>query len=153
MPFTLSLPPLGRPLKSAASFRLVTLASAIAFITSALPGFAQAEDAALAQPEWIAISNGYAKKALDELAKQSPEGAGSLGVDGLDEEIFDFSNGFRDRARKASAKLLKTYEKDLAAAEHPKVKQDIQILIKSVEDSMETDRLTSEVMLPYHNVT
>ncbi|MEM8799588.1 MAG: DUF885 domain-containing protein, partial [Pseudomonadota bacterium] len=47
----------------------------------------------------------------------------------------------------------KTYEKDLAAAEHPKVKQDIQILIKSVEDSMETDRLTSEVMLPYHNVT
>ena len=44
---------------------------------------------AAAPREWIARSNAHARILIDVIARLSPEGAGRMGVDGLDEAITD----------------------------------------------------------------
>ena len=53
---------------------------------------------ALAADDWVSKSNEHAKVVLEVLAKYSPEGAASLGVDGLDEQIFDLRPNVYERS-------------------------------------------------------
>lgn len=48
---------------------------------------------------WVEKSDEHAQVVLDVLAKLSPEGAGRLGVDGLDEEISDLGPGIQERSK------------------------------------------------------
>jgi hypothetical protein len=89
---------------------------------------------------------------LDVLAKFSPEGAGQLGVDGLDEEISDLGPGIEERTRKISVELLGELNSRLEDEKNSKVRQDLGILIKTVEDSIRSSDLNYEQMLPYFNV-
>ena len=102
--------------------------------------------------DWVAESDGNARLLLENFAKYGPEGAGRLGVDGFDEEIFDLRAGLYERQREDSARILAELERRRAEASHPKVRQDLGILIGSVEDGRETARLNRELLLPYFNV-
>ena len=57
------------------------------------------------ETDWVAKSNEYADLVLQEIAKFSPENAGGIGVDGLDEEIRDLGPGVFDRGMESSRNL------------------------------------------------
>jgi hypothetical protein len=103
--------------------------------------------------DWVARSNEHAQIVLEQLAKFNPENAASLGVDGLDEEIFDLTEGIYERGINASRELLVELQKRHAAESHAKVKQDLGILIQAVEDDIRTSELNRAQMLPYFNMS
>jgi uncharacterized protein (DUF885 family) len=102
---------------------------------------------------WVEKSNEHAQVVLDVLAKLSPEGAGQLGVDGLDEEIFDLGPGIQERSRKMSVDVADELKRRLANESDSKVRQDLGILIKAIEDNIRSSDLTYEQMLPYFNIS
>ncbi len=120
-------------------------AAALLLCVVASPTFAQDND-------WVAESNEHAQVVLDLFASFGPEGAGAVGVDGLDEEILDLNPGVYERGlealREVRAELVSRHE----AAEHPKVRQDLEILIQSIDDNITTSELERENMLPYFNI-
>ncbi|MDH3586221.1 MAG: DUF885 domain-containing protein, partial [Gammaproteobacteria bacterium] len=87
------------------------------------------------------------------LAEFNPESAARFGVEGLDEGIIDYRPGLYERNSSASEAVLAELRERLAAEGHPKVRQDLEILIQSVEDSRTSARLTREHLLPYYNVS
>ena len=105
--------------------------------------------AAIADDDGVASSNEHAQVVLELLAEFSPEGAGSLGVDGLDEEISDLTEGSYERSLAASKQLLAELKRRREAETHAKVKQDLGILIQAVEDNIYTSELNRARMLPY----
>ena len=105
------------------------------------------------EPDWVEKSNEHARIVLDVLAEFSPEGAGSFGVDGLDEEISDLGPGVYERGLQASRDVLASLRKRLEAENDAKVRQDISILIKSVEDNIRSAELNRANMLPYYNIS
>jgi uncharacterized protein DUF885 len=101
---------------------------------------------------WVEQSDRNTQILLDVLARQSPEGAGQLGVPGLDEEIFDLKPGFVERSREEIRKAADTLHQRLAAEKDPKVRQDLEILIQAAEDQLEGSRLGEKYNLPYFDV-
>ena len=101
---------------------------------------------------WVEKSNEHAQIVLDVLAKLSPEGAGSLGVDGLDEEITDLGPGIQERSQEMSRELVTELKRRLAEEAESKVRQDLGILIKVIEDNILSSDLNFEQMLPYYNI-
>lgn len=102
--------------------------------------------------EWVEKSNEHAQVVLDVLAKLSPEGAGQLGVDGLDEEISDLGPGIHERSQQMSRDLLVELRGRLKNETNSKVRQDIGILIQAIEDSIRSADLNYAQMLPYFNI-
>ncbi len=115
--------------------------------------FAFAAGATAQGGDWVAVSNGYSALVLEEIAGFSPEMAGSLGADGFDERIQDLEPGLYERSMASSEALLEKLEAGLERETDPRVRQDLGILIKSVEDNMTSSRLERENMLPYINVS
>ncbi|MDH4046618.1 MAG: DUF885 domain-containing protein [Gammaproteobacteria bacterium] len=103
--------------------------------------------------DWVALSNAHAAVVLEALSKYSPEGAGSLGIDGFDEAVTDLGPNIYERGMADSATLLAELKLRLEKEAHPIVRQDIQILIKAVEDSMRSSELNRANMLPYYNIS
>ena len=101
---------------------------------------------------WVEKSNVHAQFVLDVLAKLTPEGAGRLGVDGLDEEISDLGPGIFERSQKMSKDVLTELRQRLGDETDSKVRQDLGILIGAMEDSIRSADLNYEQMLPYFNV-
>jgi hypothetical protein len=101
---------------------------------------------------WVEKSNVHAQFVIDVLAKLTPEGAGQLGVDGLDEEISDLGPGIFERSQKMSKDVLTELRQRLGDETDSKVKQDLGILIGAMEDSIRSSDLNYEQMLPYFNV-
>jgi hypothetical protein len=106
-----------------------------------------------AATEWVAASDRYASRVLENMAKFSPEGAGGMGVDGLDEEIVDLRENVFERRQEEAARLLRELEAGLEREKHPFVRQDLNILIKAVSDGARSADLNRENMLPYFNMS
>ena len=102
---------------------------------------------------WVEKSDEHAQVVLDVLAKLSPEGAGRLGVDGLDEEISDLGPGIQERSKKMTEDLIADLKGRLADESDSKVRQDLGILIKMLDDNNKSSDLNFEQMLPYYNVS
>jgi len=125
--------------------------SQIAALAAAL--FLFSGTVAMAQVEWVEKSNAHAQIVLEAIARFNPETAGSIGVDGLDEEILDLREGLYERDIADSERLLGELHIRLAEESHPAVRQDLGILIKVIEDSIHTTRLNRQYMLPYRNIS
>ena len=106
-----------------------------------------------AEPGWVEKSNQHAQVVLEVMSKFSPEGAGSLGIDGLDEQILDLGPGIYERGLEATREVLAELKKREAAESHAKVKQDLGILVKALEDNIRTSELDRANMLPYFNIS
>ena len=111
-------------------FRITLLLVAI-FILSTV--------SAVAQDDWVQKSNEHAQIVLEAVARFNPETAGSIGVDGLDEEILDLRDGLYERDIADSERVLGELRIRLAEESHPAVRQDLGILIKAVEDSLRSE--------------
>ncbi len=105
---------------------------------------------------WIERSDANTQVLLEILARQSPEGASQLGIDGLDEQIFDLKPGFNERNRAEIQKGVAALRQRLASETDPtdaKVKQDLEILIGAANDQLEGADLGEKYSLPYFDVT
>jgi len=116
------------------------------------PVLAHAQPAAQG-PEWVQKSNAHAQVVLDVLARLGPEGAGQMGVPGLDEEIFDLKPGFVERQREMIAAARAELEKRLAAETVPPVRQDLQIMIDALDDDREGFELQYKLEVPFFSVS
>lgn len=123
------------------------LAAAVALVVAALPA------AAAPAPTWVQRSDENAQVLLEVLARFGPEGAGQLGIPGMDEKILDLSPGFEERVAAATRKAADELRQRLAAEKDPAVRQDLQILIGAAEDSVRGAEMEEKYFLPYFNVT
>lgn len=105
-----------------------------------------------AQPEWVTRSNEQAKVLLEVDAKFAPEGAARTGVEGVDEAITDLSPGVNQRARQAYREAAQTLRGRLKAEQDPKVRQDLEILIRAAELRVRSSEMTEKHLLPYADV-
>jgi hypothetical protein len=128
--------------------RLLAFAVALLALPAGFPALAQT-----APPAWVQRSDENTQILLEVLARFSPEGAGELGISGLDEEIVDWKPGFRERETAAARKAGEELRRRLAAEKDPAVRQDLQILIAAVDDSIKGRELGEKHYLPYSNVT
>lgn len=104
-------------------------------------------------PEWVKRSNQIAYELLESTAQFAPEFSGQTGVEGYDEEIFDLREKLFERQIAVAEKNIATLESLLANEEDSRIAQDIEIMIKSVRDGMEANRINYEKVLPYGNIT
>jgi len=104
-------------------------------------------------PEWVERSNEIAYRLLESTAKFAPEFAGQTGVTGYDEEIFDLKPELFERQIATAEQNLEWLRGLLKTEEDPRVRQDIEIMIKSVEDNIEAETINYERVLPYGNLT
>jgi hypothetical protein len=104
-------------------------------------------------PAWVAKSDQHTQIVLEAFARVSPEGAADLGVSGLDEEILDLTPGFDTRATEESRKVRAELARRLAAETDPPVRQDLQILIDSIDSELQGTELGRRYSLPYYNVS
>ena len=75
-----------------------------------------------------------------------------MGVDGLDENITDLSPGLYERSQRIVGEVVTELERLHAAEMDPKVRQDLEILLKSSKDTLHTQQLNRDHMLTYINV-
>ncbi len=102
--------------------------------------------------EWVERSNQNAKLLLDLQARYSPEGAGRAGAEGVDEQISDLSAAAQQRMRKELGTLRAEFRKRAAAERHPKVRQDLQILIDSIDEEIESSEVNERYLVEYRAV-
>jgi uncharacterized protein (DUF885 family) len=105
--------------------------------------------ATAAETDWVATSNSHSRPVLEFMAKYEPEMAGELGVDGYDEAIVDLRPDLYARMREDMQGVLAQLQEVLANEKHPKVRQDLQILIQSLTDRITSLDLQHRLMLPY----
>lgn len=104
-------------------------------------------------PAWVQESNQDAQPLLKVTADFSPENATGLGIDGYDDKVMDLQPQVDERSEAATQKVVDGLKAELAQAQDPALKQDLEIMIKSGEDQIESTRLQHQLMLPYFTVT
>ena len=105
------------------------------------------------EPDWVAKSNSYAAMVLESFARFSPESAGNLGVDGLDEQVMDLKPGVYERGMQATRDMIAKLEAALETETDSKVRQDLGIMIKTLNDNLVSAELNHDNMLPYYNMS
>lgn len=104
------------------------------------------------EQDWVKRSNEIAYKILESTAKFAPEFSAQSGVDGYDEEIFDLKDNLVERQLETAENNLKMLNAYLAKEKDPRVRQDIEIMIQSVKDGIESTKINNNRVLPYGNV-
>ena len=104
-----------------------------------------------AAPEWVDKSNRNTQLLLDVTARFSPEGAGNLGIDGLDDRISDPSRQQQERMLAATRGALDELRRRLKSETDPLVRQDLEILIDAAARSIAETEMERKLKLPYFN--
>ncbi|MGD8384626.1 MAG: DUF885 domain-containing protein [Lysobacterales bacterium] len=118
-----------------------------------LAGSALASDAPGPAPAWVQRSNEIAYDILKSRARFQPEFASQSGVEGFDAEIYDLRENRHERQMANFKANLATLNELLAEEKDPRVKQDIEIMLKDTRDNIEASRIQYERVLPYGNLT
>jgi len=85
-------------------------------------------------------------------ARYCPEYARQTGIAGLDEDILDLKPGVYDRYRADASRAAEDLRALLPATVDPRVRQDLEILIKAVEDNIKSAQLRRRLMLAHIGV-
>lgn len=126
--------------------RALPLTSVVVALLWSVAGFAAPV------PAWIEESNRNSAVLLDVMARFAPESAGQLGVEGYDEKVLDLGPGVYERGQAATQAAIEELQRRRDAATDVGVLQDLDILLQAAQDSMTSQRLQHELMLPYYNV-
>ncbi|MEZ5470059.1 MAG: DUF885 domain-containing protein [Lysobacterales bacterium] len=102
--------------------------------------------------DWVARSNQIAHEVLESQAKFAPEFASQVGVTGFDEQIFDLGPDLAQRQIAEAQKHIARLEGLLATESDPRVAQDLQIMIQSQQDSIESTQVNYDRVMPYGNI-
>lgn len=97
---------------------------------------------------WVEESNRNARLMSELIAKIQPEMASQLGIEGYDDRITDMTPGFVERQlasmRSVHAELLRR----LPGEADPRVREDLEILIKAAADQIKRVELTDRLEVP-----
>lgn len=115
-------------------------------------GSASAPSPSAGQQEWIQRSNQFAQILLKLQAKYEPEGAGRIGIEGLDAEISQFPANRRELQKADTQAALSQLKKALASEKDPLVKQDLEIMIKAAQQDLRGQELREKYNMPYVNL-
>jgi len=105
-----------------------------------------------AEADWIEDSNKYAMMVLRSQAAFRPESVARAGLSEFDGDVLDLDADVVDRQNASDREMITRLEKSLDNEAHPKIRQDLEILIQSLNDNIESRQLDSRYMLPYVNV-
>ena len=138
------------------AFRPTLLAIALA-CTAALPAQAapatpSGAEAKAEAPAWVAKSNAYAQILLKAQGPFQPEQLSFLGVPGYDDQVFDFGPGYQARYRTAMTQAKAQLLAQSAGERDPDVRQDIAILTKAADDSIESSAVNERLVRPFADV-
>jgi uncharacterized protein (DUF885 family) len=143
-------------LRLAISLALLTAAPAVladAPATVATTAQATAAAAPAAKgPAWVSRSDAITTQLLKDQAKLAPEGASGAGLTEFDGLASDYGPNIAERSIVESQKQLAGLKAKLAAEKDAQVRQDIEILIGSVEDDITGTRLNQKYQLPWLDV-
>jgi uncharacterized protein (DUF885 family) len=120
----------------------------VAAIGLALATPAAAQDT----PAWIERSNEYTMRLLETEAQFSPEGASQTGLEQYDGLAMDIGPDLSRRMIAAWRERLAEFEAAQASESDPLVKQDLQILIDSVKQSIEGTELSDRLTLDWYDI-
>jgi hypothetical protein len=133
-----------------------TRSAVLALAALGAPAFVAAQTTPAAspapRPAWIVKSDANADVLLKVSARFAPEGAGQIGVSGLDEQALDLQPRLDERVEAANKQALAELERRRPAESDPLVRQDLDILIQSAKDQIESDALVRKYELPYRDV-
>ncbi len=102
--------------------------------------------------DWVKKSNQNARLIVELMAKLQPEQASQFGVEGYDDQISDLSPGFVQRQLAATREVHAKLAGRLATETDPRVKQDLEILVKTAADSIKGTELTDRLEVPYFSL-
>jgi hypothetical protein len=100
-------------------------------------------------PAWVERSNKIAEEVLRDRGQFFPEAPSSSGQEEFDTAVADFGPNYFERALAQTEKRLAALRVLRAAETDPKVRQDLDILIASREQRIETARLERRVLISY----
>jgi hypothetical protein len=104
-------------------------------------------------PAWVKESNAHSEVLLHAIGQFAPEYMSYLGVEGYDDKVTDLGPKLYERQRAAGEKTIKELKSRLAKASDPAVRQDLEIMILSAQDNLESARLQNELTVPYIGVS
>lgn len=111
---------------------------------------------AVAAPEpsraWVAASNVNARLVAESDAQFSPEDASEAGLTQYDGLASDLGPRLNERRRVADEKLLAELRRREASEKDGNVRQDLAILIRSTEESLESRRLREKYFVAWVDV-
>ena len=105
-----------------------------------------------ARADWVDDSNVHALRVLEVQAEFSPEGVSAQGLDQFDADVIDLGPDLLQRRRARYSELIDHLQKQSAREDHPKVRQDLAILIQSLEDSLDSSQIYYDHLVPYFNL-
>lgn len=108
--------------------------------------------AATASANWIEQSNENAMLVLRNQARFEPEGVARAGLTEYDADVIDLKAGYEERETASDRQVLAELHSRLALKQDVRVRQDLRILIQSLEDGIETRRIDRQYLLPYYNI-
>ena len=104
------------------------------------------------QPAWIARSNQNTQILIDVDAKYSPEDASEEGLRSVDDQITVLSPERHAQLRADFVKTRDQLQTKLAAEKDPLVRQDLEILIQSVDRDIRNNDAVYATFLPYTDI-
>ncbi|HLJ47787.1 MAG TPA: DUF885 domain-containing protein [Bryobacteraceae bacterium] len=103
-------------------------------------------------PAWVARSNENALYVLKGFAHFGPEGVASLGIDGFDDQILDLKPKIYERSQEYTREVIKNLESRLANEKDPLVRQDLEILIDSLQKNLHGSEVQHNYQISYSDL-
>ncbi len=100
------------------------------------------------EEDWVSRSDRNAQVLLEVMARFNPEGAGFLGIDGMDEKVMQLPGDRDDLQIKAIETSIGELWSRLENESDPRVRLDLEILIDGAEFNIKRIRLNREHLLP-----
>jgi hypothetical protein len=122
------------------------LLAAGALVVAPLPA------AADAKPAWIARSDQYTQQLLVAEAQFGPEGAAQAGLEQFDGKAVDLGPNRPARLIAMEQKQRASFVAAEKAEKDPLVKQDLEILIHAIDQTIEGTRLNDKLLLDWTDV-
>ena len=135
-----------------------------ALLRAVLPVLCLASSAASAQevaepapptrntPEWITRSDLAAQLLLEVYARFDPEGAGTIGVTGVDNRVIDLGPALTERVQAAFKSTAGLLEARLPQEKDPRVRQDLEILRQDARLHASSAEADQRYLLPNFDV-
>jgi hypothetical protein len=109
--------------------------------------------AAAADPSWLERSDRHSAMVMERLGSFQPEHASQLGVERFDTAVLDNRPGDAKRFDSAARRLLEQLSGLRARETHPRVRQDLDILIDAVARMRHTRALEHRLLVPYSDLS
>ncbi len=138
-----------KPLTLALALSMAISAPTCAFAQSPAAAAHTAKPASNVSPAWVETSNRYAQILLTAQLRFQPESASFFGIPGYDDQVADLGPDNAARFRKATEEAKATLQEKLQLERDPNVRQDLEIMIQTADDSIESVQVNERLVLPF----